>query len=324
MDAWSVSVHPKSGKKKLDAENLSWANSACVSGLSHLSSEENTAQVHPQLYTEAIFADALSRGATFVQAEVKGFLPSSEDEAPRLVLRSSSSVPSALKDLSSAYTSAQNVNGHLEIDEQEEGNLIVVAADLYVVCMGCWSDIVLSGLFNGQRVMSAICASSIVLQPTGPVPNVALFTDWYCPGEDSSYDPEVYPRPDGTLYICARADEVPVPRLGPSSVVPQAAITDRIAKYAQQLSPLLESAPILTTQACLLPTTTDDSPLIGELIPSRVFVATGHSCWGILNAPATGEIMAQLIHEGRTDLDISEMDPKRFLKAPASPESQDE
>jgi glycine/D-amino acid oxidase-like deaminating enzyme len=28
------------------------------------------------------------------------------------------------------------------------------------------------------------------------------------------------------------------------------------------------------------------------------FIATGHSVWGILNAPATGEALAELIVEG--------------------------
>ena len=302
-------MHPKSGKKKLDADNLSWVDSACVSGLSHLSSEETTAQVHPLLYTQAIFAEATSKGAVFVQAEVKGFLPITDSQPPLLVLSALGTLPTELEKLSSPYTS-ESSDIRLDNDAQ---NLHVVSADLFVVCLGCWSDVVLSPLLKGEEIMSAICASSIVLQPSGPVPNVALFTDWFCPGGDSTYDPEVYPRPDGTLYICARADAVDVPKGGPSSVIPQTEITDRIVKYAAQLSPLLDNAPVLATQACLLPTTTDDAPLIGELLP-QVYVATGHSCWGILNAPATGEVIAQLIHEGRTNLDISEMDPKRFLQ----------
>lgn len=308
MDCWSVSVHPKSGKKKLDAENLSWVDSACVSGLSHLSGEEATAQVHPLLYTQAIFTEATSRGAVFVQAEAKGFLPATDSQPPRLVLSATSTLPTELANLSSSYAPE---NSGIELGNDSQ-NHFVISADLFVVCLGCWSDTLLSHLLKGQEVMSAICASSIVLQPSGPVPNVALFTDWFCPGEDSTYDPEVYPRPDGTLYICARADVVSIPKGGPSSVIPQTEVTDRILQYAAQLSPLLESCPILATQACLLPTTDDDTPIIGELLP-QVYVATGHSCWGILNAPATGEVIAQLIHEGRTDLDISAMDPKRFL-----------
>jgi glycine/D-amino acid oxidase-like deaminating enzyme len=45
--------------------------------------------------------------------------------------------------------------------------------------------------------------------------------------------------------------------------------------------------------------TEDGLPLIGR-VPglNGVYVATGHSVWGMLNAPATGEAMAGLILDG--------------------------
>lgn len=53
-------------------------------------------------------------------------------------------------------------------------------------------------------------------------------------------------------------------------------------------------------QACYLPTTPDGLPLIGE-VPglSGVFLATGHSCWGILNGPATGLMVSEMILDGK-------------------------
>jgi glycine/D-amino acid oxidase-like deaminating enzyme len=44
-----------------------------------------------------------------------------------------------------------------------------------------------------------------------------------------------------------------------------------------------------------------------------VYVATGHSVWGILNAPATGQALAELIAEGvsRTT-DLRPFDPGRL------------
>ena len=60
--------------------------------------------------------------------------------------------------------------------------------------------------------------------------------------------------------------------------------------------------------------TRDGLPLIGP-VPglSGAYVATGHSVWGILNAPATGEAMAELIVDGfsRT-VDLSGFDPGRL------------
>ena len=43
------------------------------------------------------------------------------------------------------------------------------------------------------------------------------------------------------------------------------------------------------------------------------FVATGHSVWGILNAPATGEAMADMIVHGAVrNVDLSPFDPARL------------
>ena len=42
-------------------------------------------------------------------------------------------------------------------------------------------------------------------------------------------------------------------------------------------------------------------------------MATGHSVWGILNAPATGEAMAELILDGvASTVDLSPFDPARL------------
>ena len=69
-------------------------------------------------------------------------------------------------------------------------------------------------------------------------------------------------------------------------------------------------------QACYLPTSPDGEPLIGPVPGVRgAFVATGHSCWGILSAPATGLGIAELITAGEaTSVDLSPYDPARFIQ----------
>jgi D-amino-acid dehydrogenase len=61
------------------------------------------------------------------------------------------------------------------------------------------------------------------------------------------------------------------------------------------------------------PLTPDGLPLLGPL-PGRsnVFVATGHQMLGVTLAPRTGEVMTDLILEGRTDVDVEPFDPRRF------------
>lgn len=42
-------------------------------------------------------------------------------------------------------------------------------------------------------------------------------------------------------------------------------------------------------------------------------LSAGHSCWGILNGPATGLVMAELIAEGKaSSVDIRKLDPQRL------------
>ena len=47
--------------------------------------------------------------------------------------------------------------------------------------------------------------------------------------------------------------------------------------------------------------------------PEVLSTGAGHSCWGILNGPATGLVMAELIAEGKaTSVDIRKLDPQRL------------
>ena len=60
--------------------------------------------------------------------------------------------------------------------------------------------------------------------------------------------------------------------------------------------------------------TRDGLPLIGPVPGARsAFVATGHGVWGILNAPATGEAVAELVLEGAArTVDLAPFDPARL------------
>ncbi|KAL2906340.1 putative oxidoreductase TDA3 [Bienertia sinuspersici] len=73
-------------------------------------------------------------------------------------------------------------------------------------------------------------------------------------------------------------------------------------------------AQVTAEQACFLPSTDDGMPIIGELPGMKgCFVATGHSCWGILNGPATGAALAELVMDGKSSIvDLSSFSPARF------------
>ncbi len=66
-------------------------------------------------------------------------------------------------------------------------------------------------------------------------------------------------------------------------------------------------------QACYRPVTPDGLPLMGAVPGIQgAYVATGHSVWGMLNGPASGEAMAELILDGRANIDLSPFDPGRL------------
>jgi glycine/D-amino acid oxidase-like deaminating enzyme len=76
----------------------------------------------------------------------------------------------------------------------------------------------------------------------------------------------------------------------------------------------MDAGAIVIRQACYRPITRDGMPVIGA-VPGVVgaYVATGHSVWGILNAPATGEAIAGLIVDSVSgNVDLAAFDPVRL------------
>ena len=74
------------------------------------------------------------------------------------------------------------------------------------------------------------------------------------------------------------------------------------------------AAPIKARQACFRPVTEDGLPFIGA-VPGvdGAYVATGHSVWGMLNAPATGEAMSELLLDGwARHVDLAPFAPGRL------------
>lgn len=124
-----------------------------------------------------------------------------------------------------------------------------------------------------------------------------------CPAAPGKHiEPEVYPRPDGTVYMCGETDDSPVPD-SPGEVQPRPGACSALKEVSGSLSSALKLARVEAEQACYLPLSADGLPVIGEH-PSMqgVYLATGHSCWGILNGPATGLAVAEMIVHGKSSV----------------------
>ena len=153
---------------------------------------------------------------------------------------------------------------------------------------------------------------SLVFDTGAKIPAEAAFLE-YQERSGAVLTPELFPRTDGTTYVCAISSEEPLP-VDPARVAPDPGAIARLEAMCSSMSPVLASAKILARQACYRPVTRDGLPLIGP-VPgvAGAYIATGHSVWGILNAPATGEAMAELIVDGTAQaVDLAPFDPGRM------------
>ena len=120
--------------------------------------------------------------------------------------------------------------------------------------------------------------------------------------------PKVYlvPRSSGKILIGATVEDVGFDK----SVNPL--VIDHLASAAAKYLPALASAPILQSWAGLRPGTPDGLPIIGPTSTPRLFAATGHFRNGILLAPVTAQIMADLVQGRPSSHDIRAFSPDRF------------
>ena len=144
------------------------------------------------------------------------------------------------------------------------------------------------------------------------VPAHALFVD-YRTADGRRLEPEIFPRPGGEVYVCGMADPAPLAGLAGRVDVSEDACAV-LARAAGRVSTRLAAARIIRRQACYRPVTDDGLPLIGP-VPgvAGAFVATGHGPWGMLNAPATGRALAELIVDGAaSSVDLRRSTPRAW------------
>lgn len=178
-----------------------------------------------------------------------------------------------------------------------------IDADALVVACGPWTDV--ARTWFGPEVrnkiprMNGIKYHSILVPSPRVLTQAVFFT--------GHGDPEVYPRPDGDAYITGFPDPAVTITEAPGEEEVRSEVVRTLIDATAKTSSELGGIPPHTRQACYLPMTADGLPVIGA-VPGApgAFVAAGHGCWGILNGPATGEAVAEMLVEGKaTSLDLS-------------------
>ena len=122
--------------------------------------------------------------------------------------------------------------------------------------------------------------------------------------------PEVYivPRSTGKILVGATVEDV-----GFDKTVTRSAIQELLRAAAQYL-PELASAPVTESWAGLRPGTPDDLPILGLADTPGVFIASGHFRNGILLAPVTARVMADVVAGKAPAFDLSAFTAARFHK----------
>ncbi len=120
--------------------------------------------------------------------------------------------------------------------------------------------------------------------------------------------PEAYliPRSDGRILAGTTVEEAGFDKRT------DVAIIQRLHRAAVAIVPELRNAKILEDWAGLRPGTPDALPILGPTPTPGYYVATGHFRAGILLAPVTAQVMADLIEGNNPAYDLSPFSPGRF------------
>jgi len=275
MNAYSGYVLSGADGRGGRAIKLDWLSDR-VTIAHRIGTPDTTAIVHPQKFTSAMMRAAQALGAELRVGEITGLV--------------------------------QSVDGSTAKGVEVGG--APIEADAVVLAMGPWT--LLASQWTPLPAVYGQRSPSLVYDTGKDVPADALFLD-YQQERGGAVSIEVFPRADGSTHVTAFSDIAPLP-LDPATVAPDEDALDRLEAICRDLSPAFRHERIFARQACFRPVTQDGLPLIGKLPElDAAYVATGHNVWGILNAPATGEALAELIADGVAEsTDLSEFDPSRL------------
>ncbi|HXG69183.1 MAG TPA: FAD-dependent oxidoreductase [Gemmatimonadaceae bacterium] len=161
-----------------------------------------------------------------------------------------------------------------------------------VLAAGCWTSLV-TGAMLAKSVTPA--RGQLVSYPAQPLRHVV-------------YGPRGYVVPRGSTTIGGSTME----NSGFDSSTTEEGIA-RVRSAAEEICPALFDAAPVTAWAGLRPVTPDMLPLLGAdpANPALIY-ACGHSRNGVLMAPLTGDVVADLVTGSPLSHDLSQFRPARF------------
>jgi glycine/D-amino acid oxidase-like deaminating enzyme len=174
-----TSIKMKSVSAELP-DDLDWLDTDSVRSYSEMGTPATTAQVHPKLFTTTIAELAAEKGAQIILGSVTAI-----------------------------DRSAKGVKGVAYMDKATKESHTIPATDV-IVAAGPWTNTILP-----EAPIEAMRAHSVVIK--ADVSPYAIFTDIELPKNyaasrkdvkkrkhGKSVNPEMYARPDGTVYACGK------------------------------------------------------------------------------------------------------------------------
>ncbi|EKM57135.1 uncharacterized protein PHACADRAFT_142338 [Phanerochaete carnosa HHB-10118-sp] len=268
-------------------DDLDWVREELTTAYSPMSPPGDTAQVHPYLFTTSMLSLAQERDVQFVQGKATAVNIDKDTKAVSGVT-------------------------YIPADSSEPKS---ISATHVIVAAGVWSPKLIPRLpIEGTR------AHSITIRPTPDttISPYVLFTEIELQGvsrRTARASPEIYARPDNEVYCCGPGDNSPVPDTVDDVMVDQHACDD-IREHVASISTQLREGVVEKRQACFLPIARGGGPIVGEAksVAKGLIIATGHTCWGICNAPGTAKAIAELVMDGKiTCANLKALDPSRYL-----------
>lgn len=173
--------------------------------------------------------------------------------------------------------------------------------------------------------IGAMRAHSVTIKPSRPVSAYALFTQIKLPSKftpnmahSGQYvTPEIYARPKNEVYACGEGDHlVPLPSTSQEVEVDEQRCQD-VVDFVGSVSDELRDGEVTARQACYLPSVVgSNAPLVGPTGIKGLWMAAGHTCWGINNGPATGKIVSEFVFDGENGVKCAKvkgLDPRAYL-----------
>ncbi|CAL1710062.1 unnamed protein product [Somion occarium] len=281
--------------------DLDWVKEELTDSYSVMAPAGQTAQVHPYLFTTSMFKFAKEKGVEFIAGKATSL---------------------------NIDPSSKSVTGVTYIDNESQTEKTIPATQI-ILAAGVWSPKLIPSLpisgtrahsitlrFNPPKVFAPHVLFTEITMPI--IPSLTSPSSPYSPPSNTVRvaSPEIYPRPTNEVYVCGPGDNPPIPETV-DDVIVEPRLCENAREQVASISNELREGTIARRQACFLPVVTKGGgPIIGEAetIAKGLIIATGHTCWGISNAPGTGKLLAELVMDGEiTSADLKKLAPSKFI-----------